>query len=107
VSPSGEYSNTSYGDYRDYRDSLKSVSGLAASLLNAFSVGRQPAPCVQRIRLWQLPRGAGRKARIRTRVPAVGIWRQAGRLSGSVISYQLWQSLFRGETGVVGRTATS
>jgi hypothetical protein len=51
VSPSGEYSNTSYGDYRDYRDSLKSVSGLAASLLNAFSVGRQPAPCVQRIRL--------------------------------------------------------
>src|ERR1017187_5434645 len=31
VSPSGEYSNSSYRDYRDYRDSLKFFSGLAAN----------------------------------------------------------------------------
>ena len=39
VSPNGEYSTTSYRDYRDYRDRVKSFSGLAASLLNAFNVG--------------------------------------------------------------------
>jgi hypothetical protein len=44
VSPTGEYSNTSYRDYRDYRDSLKSFSGLAASLLNAFNVGPADNP---------------------------------------------------------------
>jgi len=44
VSPTGEYFNTSYPDYRDYRDSLKSFSGLAASLLNAFNVGPADNP---------------------------------------------------------------
>ncbi len=44
VSPTGEYSNTSYRDYRDYRDSLRSFSGLAASLLNAFNVGPADNP---------------------------------------------------------------
>jgi len=39
VSPTGEYSTTSYRDYRDYRDRLKSFSGLAASLFNPFTVG--------------------------------------------------------------------
>ena len=75
VSPSGEYSNTSYRDYRDYRDSVKSFSGLAASLMNAFNVGPadNPRRDFRRIRLRQLFRGAGREARARTRVPAVGI----------------------------------
>ena len=44
VSPTGEYSNTSYRDYRDYRDSLHSFSGLAASLLNGFNVGPSDNP---------------------------------------------------------------
>src|SRR5271165_1314866 len=39
VSPTGEFSTTSWRDYRDYRDSLTLESGLAASLFNAFAVG--------------------------------------------------------------------
>jgi putative ABC transport system permease protein len=38
-SPTGEYTTNAYRDYRDYRDRLKSFSGLAASLFNAFNVG--------------------------------------------------------------------
>jgi hypothetical protein len=44
VSPNGEYSNTSYRDYRDYRDSVRSFSGVAASLMNAFNVGPTENP---------------------------------------------------------------
>jgi hypothetical protein len=44
VSPSSEYSTTSYRDYRDYRDRLRSFSGLAASLLNPFTVGPVDGP---------------------------------------------------------------
>src|ERR1035441_5149011 len=39
VSPTGEFSTTSWRDYRDYRDSLKLTSAVAASLFNAFAVG--------------------------------------------------------------------
>ena len=85
VSPNGEYSTTSYRDYRDYRDSVKSFSGVAASLFNAFTVGpvAHPRRVFRRIRLRQLLRGAGRKARAWACVPAVGIWRQCGRRAGS------------------------
>jgi hypothetical protein len=44
VSPTDEYSTTSYRDYRDYRDRLKSFSGLAASLFNPFTVGPVNSP---------------------------------------------------------------
>ena len=37
VSPTGEFSTTSWRDYLDYRDSLTLTSGVAASLFNAFA----------------------------------------------------------------------
>ena len=39
LSPTGEFSTTSWRDYLDYRDSLTLESGVAASLYNAFAVG--------------------------------------------------------------------
>jgi hypothetical protein len=64
VSPNGEYSNTSYRDYRDYRDSVKSFSGLAASL---------------RLRLWALRSSFGAIAMLASYPPAR---RDVGRSGG-------------------------
>jgi hypothetical protein len=106
VSPSGEYSNTSYRDYRDYRDSLKSVTGLAASLFNAFSVG--PVDNPRRVFGEYV---SGNYFAVLGVKPASGraflpseYGDKPGAFPVTVISYQLWQSLFRGEPGVVGRT---
>ncbi len=106
VSPSGEYSNTSYRDYRDYRDSLKSFSGLAASLLNAFAVG--PADNPRRIfGEYVSPNYFAvlgvKPIRGRAFLPS-----EYGENSGAspvaVIGYRLWRSLFHGDPGAVGRT---
>ena len=106
VSPSGEYSNTSYRDYRDYRDSVKSFSGLAASLLNAFNVGPSDNP--RRIYgeyvsgnyfavLGVKPIGG------RAFLPSE-YGDSPGAFPAAVIGYRLWRSLFQGDPGVVGRT---
>ena len=106
VSPSGEYSNTSYRDYRDYRDSLKSFSGLAASLLNAFNVG--PADNPRRI-YGEYVSGnyfavlGVKPVRGRAFLPSE-YGDNPGASPVAVISYRLWQSLFQGDPGVVGRT---
>ena len=106
VSPSGEYSNTSYRDYRDYRDSLKSFSGLAASLLNAFNVG--PADNPRRI-FGEYVSGnyfavlGVKPVRGRAFLPSE-YGDNPGASPVAVISYRLWQSLFQGDPGVVGRT---
>ena len=106
VSPSGEYSNTSYRDYRDYRDSLKSVSGLAASLLNAFNVG--PADNPRRI-FGEYVSGnyfavlGVKPVRGRAFLPSE-YGDNPGAYPVAVISYRLWQSLFQGDPGVVGKT---
>jgi putative ABC transport system permease protein len=106
VSPRGEYSNTSYRDYRDYRDNLKSVSGLAASLLNAFNVG--PADHPRRIYGEYV---SGNYFAVLGVKPVHGrafLPSENGDKPGAspvaVISYRLWQSLFQGDPGVVGRT---
>ena len=106
VSPTGEYSNTSYRDYRDYRDSLKSFSGLAASLLNAFNVG--PADNPRRI-YGEYVSGnyfavlGVKPVRGRAFLPSE-YGDNPGASPVAVISYRLWQSLFQGDPGVVGRT---
>ena len=106
VSPSGEYSNTSYRDYRDYRDSLKSVDGLAASLLNAFNVG--PAANPRRI-YGEYVSGnyfsvlGVKPIRGRAFLPSE-YGDKPGAFPVAVISYRLWRSLFHGDPGVLGRT---
>ena len=106
MSPTGEYSNTSYRDYRDYRDSLKSFSGLAASLFNAFNVG--PADNPRRI-YGEYVSGnyfavlGVKPVRGRAFLPSE-YGDKAGAFPVAVISYRLWRSLFQGDPGVVGRT---
>jgi predicted permease len=106
VSPSGEYSNTSYRDYRDYRDSVKSFTGLAASLLNAFNVG--PADNPRRI-FGEYVSGnyfavlGVKPVRGRAFLPSEYA-DNPGASPVAVISYRLWQSLFQGDPRVVGRT---
>jgi predicted permease len=106
VSPSGEYSNTSYRDYRDYRDSVKSFSGLAASLLNAFNVG--PADNPRRI-FGEYVSGnyfavlGVKPVRGRAFLPSEYA-DNPGASPVAVISYRLWQSLFQGDPRVVGST---
>jgi predicted permease len=106
VSPNGEYSNTSYRDYRDYRDSVKSFSGLAASLLNAFNVG--PGDNPRRVFGEYV---SGNYFAVLGVKPVRGraflhseYGDAAGTFPVAVISYRLWQSLFRGDPGLVGKT---
>jgi predicted permease len=106
VSPSGEYSNTSYRDYRDYRDSLKCFSGLAASLLNAFNVGPVDKP--RRI-FGEYVSGnyfavlGVKPVRGRAFLPSE-YGDNTGAAPVAVISYRLWQSLFQGDPAAVGKT---
>jgi predicted permease len=106
VSPTGEYFNTSYRDYRDYRDTVKSFSGLAASLLNAFNVGPSENP--RRI-YGEYVSGnyfavLGLKpVRGRAFLPSE-YGDNPGASPVAVISYRLWQNLFQGDPGVVGKT---
>jgi predicted permease len=106
VSPSGEFSNTSYRDYRDYRDGLKCFSGLAASLLNAFNVG--PGDNPRRI-YGEYVSGnyfdvlGVKPVRGRAFLPSE-YSDHPGAAPLAVISYRLWQSLFHGDPRVVGRT---
>ncbi len=106
VSPSGEYSTTSYRDYRDYRDRLQSFSGLAASLLNAFTVG--PVDNPRRIYGEYVSPNyfavlGVKPVRGRAFLPSE-YSDHAGATPAAVISYRIWQSLFQGDAGLVGRT---
>lgn len=106
VSPSGEFSNTSYRDYRDYRASLRSVSGLAASLLNAFNVGAADNP--RRI-FGEYVSGnyfavlGVKPIRGRAFLPSE-YGDNPGAFPVAVIGYRLWQDMFQGDPKVVGRT---
>jgi predicted permease len=106
VSPNGEYSTTSYRDYRDYRDRVKSFSGLAASLLNAFNVGPVDSP--RRIFGEYV---SGNYFAVLGVKPVRGsaflpseYSDNPGAFPVAVIGYRLWQSLFHGDPDVVGRT---
>jgi putative ABC transport system permease protein len=106
VSPTGEYFNTSYRDYRDYRDSLKSFSGLAASLLNGFNVGPSDNP--RRI-YGEYVSGnyfavlGVKPVRGRAFLPSENA-DNPGASPVAVISYRLWRSLFQGDPDAVGKT---
>jgi len=106
VSPNGEYFTTSYRDYRDYRDSLQSFSGLAASLLNAFNVGTADSP--RRV-FGEYVSGnyfavlGVQPVRGRAFLPSE-YGDKPGAFPVAVIGYRLWQSLFHGDPGIVGRT---
>jgi predicted permease len=106
VSPSGEYSNTSYRDYRDYRDSLKSFTGMAASLLNAFNVG--PADSPHRV-YGEYVSGnyfavlGVKPVRGRAFLPSE-YGDSPGASPAAVIGYRLWRTMFQGDPDVVGRT---
>jgi hypothetical protein len=106
VSPTGEYSTTSYLDYRDYRDRLKSFYGLAASLFNPFTVGPVNSP--RRVFGEYVSNNyftvLGVKAlRGRAFLPSE-FADSPGASPLTVISYQLWQSLLHGDPNAVGRT---
>jgi predicted permease len=106
VSPSGEYSNTSYRDYRDYRDSLKSFSGLAGSLLNAFNVG--PADNPRRIYGEYVSGNYFAALGVKPIRGRAFLASESGDNAGAapvaVISAGLWRSLLHGDPRVVGKT---
>jgi len=106
VTPTGELENTAYRDYRDYRDSLRQVSGVAASLLNVFTVGDEQNPRL----LWGEFVSANyfsvmgvNAIRGRTFLPEDGGDAAGGPLVVT-ISDRLWQSAFRRDPRVIGRT---
>jgi predicted permease len=106
LTPTGELQNSAYRDYRDYRDGMQQVSGLAASLLNAFTIGSEENPRL----LWgefvspNYFSVLGVNA-IRGRTFAPGEGSDApGGAPVVVISHGLWQSAFHGDPDVVGKT---
>ncbi len=105
VAPSGALENSSYRDYRDYRDSLQQVSGVAASLVNVFTVGSDQNPRL----LWGEFVSANyfsvmgvKAARGRTFLPE-----DSGDAPGGphvvIISDALWDTVFHRDPRVVGR----
>ena len=106
VSPTGEYSTTSYRDYRDYRDRLRSFSGLAASLFNPFTVGPENGPrrvfgeyvSANYFTVLGVNPARGRAFLSSEFADA------AGTFPLTVVSYQLWQTLLHGDPNAVGRT---
>jgi len=105
VSPTGEFSTTSWRDYRDYRDTLKLTSGLAAALLNPFAVGDQNP---QRVRGEFVSSNyfnvLGVSAELgRTFLPTEFL-DAAGSAPVVVIGHRLWQQRFHGDRAVIGRT---
>ena len=106
VSPNGEYSNTSYRDYRDYRDTVKSFSGVAASLVNAFNVGPSDNP--RRI-FGEYVSGnyfavlGVQPMRGRAFLPSE-YGDAPGAFPVAVIGAELWRSLFQGDPHLVGKT---
>jgi len=104
VTPAGELQNTSYRDYRDYRDSLRQVSGVAASLVNVFTVGGEQNPRL----LWGEFVSANyfsvmgvKPLRGRTFLPEEA--RDApGGPAVVVISDRLWQSVYGRDPRVIG-----
>ena len=106
VTPNGDYSTTSYHDYRDYRDRVGSFDGLAASLLNAFAVGPVERP--RRV-FGEFVSGnyfavLGVKTAIgRTFLPSE-YGDQPDAFPLVVISDHLWRGLLRGDPAAIGKT---
>ena len=105
LSPTGEFSTTSWRDYLDYRDSLTLDSGVAASLYNAFAVGDEN------------PQRVSGEYVSANYFSVLGVQPELGRAflpaecadtrescPVVVIGHHLWQQRFRGDRTVLGRT---
>ncbi len=106
VAPDGGWMASSYADFRDFRDHLKSISGLAASRLEVFSVG----PPEHAERVWgEMVSG--------NYFAVLGVSAETGRTFTpdeygdaegaypvAVISHRLWQRAFQSDPAAVGRT---
>jgi predicted permease len=106
VAPNGTYSTTAYRDYRDYRDSLKLVSGLGASLLNAFNLGSDdnPQPVWGEYTSGNYFAVLGvRPMRGRTFLPEE-FGDKPGAFPVAVIGEHLWRKQFHSDPQIVGKT---
>ena len=105
VTPTGEFSVTSWRDYRDYRDDMKLASGVAASLLNPFAVGDSNP---QQVRGEYVSSNyfevLGVKAELGRGFQSTEFLDARGSAPMAVISDRLWKQRFRGDRAVIGRT---
>src|ERR1017187_1481997 len=107
VTPAGEYLvNTSYLDYRDYRDTLQLVSGVALGRFTPLSVGADGKTARAFAELVSSNYFEVLKVKAmlgRTLLPEEGRGMD-GSAPVAVISYHMWQTRFRGDPQVLGKT---
>ena len=105
VSPTGEFSTTSWRDYVDYRDSLKLVSGVAASLVNAFAVGDENP---QRVSGEYISANYFGVLGVQPELGSLALPSECNDTPGScpvvMIGHRLWEQRFHGDRAVIGRT---
>src|ERR1019366_6832418 len=105
VSPTGEFSTTSWRDYRDYRDGLTLTSGVAASLFNAFAVGDENP---QRVSGEYVSANyfsvLGDKPELGRAFLPAEFADAPGSAPVVVLGHRLWQQRFHGDRAVIGRT---
>ncbi len=105
VLPTGEFSTTSWRDYRDYRDTLTLTSGVAASLFNAFAVGDLNP---QRVSGEYVSANYFQLLGVQAELGSTFLPAECADTPGScpvvVIGHRLWQQRFRGDRGVIGGT---
>lgn len=107
LTPSGEILvNSSYLDYRDYRDHLKLVSGVAIARFTPLSMGADG----RTERAWAELVSANyfdllkiKPALGRTFLPEEG-GDNPGAYPVAVISYNLWQHRYHGDSDILGKT---
>ncbi|MBZ5596174.1 MAG: ABC transporter permease [Acidobacteriia bacterium] len=105
VSPTGEFSTTSWRDYQDYRDSLTLTSSVAASLLNPFAVGDENP---QRVAGEYVSANYFKVLGVQPELGTTLLPPECADTPGScpvvVIGHRLWQQRFRGNRTVIGST---
>jgi predicted permease len=104
--PDGAFLTTSYLDYRDYRDHLTSLAGIAATQIEALSIGSEP----HAQQVWGEMVTGNYFAVLRVR-PVLGrvfapdeYGDKPNAYPIAVISPRLWQSYFNGDPSIVGKT---
>jgi macrolide transport system ATP-binding/permease protein len=106
--PDGVASDLSYPVYREYREGLPSMSGLAARSPQSVALTLSPGSPAERISAEMV---SGNYFQVMG-VPMArgpGFGSDVDQPSGSgvvVLSHRLWQRLFAGDPGVIGRSVT-
>ncbi|MDX2153169.1 MAG: ABC transporter permease [Bryobacteraceae bacterium] len=106
VTPAGEYTVTSYRDFRDYRDHLTLSAGVGAALMNPFNIDGGDGPQ----RVWgELV--SGNYFDVLGVKPALGrtfALDEQSDAPGSapvvVLGHGVWKRLFAGDPRIVGKT---